>query len=254
MTELADVNDVTGTPAVRLGIAPGKGPAGQRGGARQAAATPVPALVPAYFHPATASDSWRRLLANPPRMVVVNLDGGPGRAKDPDVAPLIGRLMAAGTEVLGYVDTDFGVRPPSDVRADLRSYRAWYGLRGVFLDQVAADADSLGHYRDLVEGVRGTIVLNPGVYPDPGYADLADVLVTFEGPLAAYQAMSEPAWASELARGRFCHLVHDVPSRALERTVRRALGHAATVYVTDRTGSQPWGELPAYHGRPIVAG
>lgn len=217
-------------------------------------AAPPEACVPAYFHPGRATDAWRRLLANPPRLAVLNLDEGPGQAKDSAYPPVISRLVAAGTEVLGYVDTDFGLRPVADVRADLRRYRSWYGLRGVFLDQVAASADRLGHYREIVEGVRGTLVLNPGVYPDPGYADLADVLVTFEGPLSAYKATREPLWARRLARGRFCHLIHDVPSKAFESTLRRATRHAGTVYVTDRTGAQPWGDLPAYYGRPIVAG
>lgn len=217
---------------------------------------PVPReeCVPAYFHPERATDAWRRLLANPPRLAVLNIDAGPGAAKDAAYPPVISRLVAAGTEVLGYVDTDFGLRSVAEVRADLRSYRAWYGLRGVFLDQVAACEDRLGHYREVVEGVRGTLVLNPGVYPDPGYADLADVLVTFEGPLSAYRAMRVPAWARGLARGRFCHLIHDVPSRAFEPTLRRAVRHAGTVYVTDRTGTQPWGDLPAYYGRPVVTG
>lgn len=212
------------------------------------------ACVPAYFHPEGETDAWRRLLANPPRLLVLNIDDGPGEAKDAAFPPVINRLVAAGTEVLGYADTDFGLRSVADVRADLRRYRAWYGLRGVFLDQVAACSDRLEHYRELVEGVRGTLVLNPGVYPDPGYADLADVLVTFEGPLSAYGAMREPAWARGLARGRFCHLIHDVPSKAFEPTLRRAIGHAGTVYVTDRTGDRPWGDVPAYYGRPVVAG
>ncbi|MEV0587969.1 spherulation-specific family 4 protein [Nonomuraea sp. NPDC050310] len=217
-------------------------------------AAPVPACVPAYFHPGQGGDAWRRLLAHPPRMVVLNLGDGPGEAKDPAFPPLVARLLAAGTEVLGYVDTDFGLRPVAEVRADLRRYRAWYGVRGVFLDQTAAGEDRLGHYREIVDGVRGTIVLNPGVYPDPRYADLADVLVTFDGPLSAYKAMREPAWARSLARGRFCHLVHDVPSRQLEPTMRRAVRFAGLAYATDRSGPQPWGDLPAYHGRPLVAG
>ncbi|MFI6326338.1 spherulation-specific family 4 protein [Nonomuraea sp. NPDC050556] len=211
---------------------------------------PREACVPAYFHPERDTDAWKRLLANPPRLVVLR----PGEEKDAAYPPVISRLVAAGTEVLGYVDTDFGLRDIAEVRADLRRYRAWYGLRGVFLDQVAASEDRLGHYREVVEGVRGTLVLNPGVYPDPGYADLADVLVTFEGPLSAYKAMREPLWARGLARGRFCHLVHDVPSKAFDPTLRRAIRHAGTVYVTDRTGDQPWGDLPAYYGRPVVAG
>ncbi|MEU6997410.1 spherulation-specific family 4 protein [Nonomuraea sp. NPDC046570] len=208
----------------------------------------VPArFIPVFFHPETRPESWRRLLAAPPRMAAVAPDG-------PAFQRAVGALQAAGTEVLGHVDTDFGLRPIADVRADLRRLRNGYGLRGVFLDQAAACADRLDHYREIVDGVRGTIVLNPGVYPDPGYAALADVLVTFDGPLPAYRAMREPAWARSLARGRFCHLVHEVPGQAADATVRRAVRHAGLVHVTDRPGTDPWGDLPAYHRSSPMAG
>ncbi|MFD1938127.1 MULTISPECIES: spherulation-specific family 4 protein [Nonomuraea] len=205
-------------------------------------------LVPAYFHPGTAVHTWRRLLADPPRMAVVTVDHGPGQARDPGCAAAVAALRAAGTEVLGYAETDFGLRPATEVRADLRRYLVWYGVRGAFLDQVAACADRVAHYRALVEEVRGPVVLNPGVYPDPAYASLADLLVTFEGSLAAYRSMREPAWARRLARGRFCHLVHGVPYEQVEPTLRRAVRHAGTVHVTDRTGAAPWRDLPTYFG------
>lgn len=209
--------------------------------------TLVGACVPAYFHPVESADSWRRLLAVPPRLVVLDL----GEDREPAFGPLITRLAAAGSEVLAKVDTDFGLRPAADVRAELRRLRAWYGVRGVYLDQVAACADRLAHYREIVDGVRGTIVLNPGVYPDPGYATLADVLVTFEGPLPAYRAIREPAWARALARGRFCHLIHGVAERVRTATMRKAARLAGAVHVSD---GHDWGELPAYYGRRLMAG
>ncbi|MFI6597149.1 spherulation-specific family 4 protein [Nonomuraea sp. NPDC050536] len=215
---------------------------------------PAPAmLVLAYFRPGHPH-AWPRLHQTPPDLVVIDVEEGPGVARDPALATLVTRLLGAGIQVLGRVDTDFGLRPIEDVRADLRHYRSWYGLRGVYLDQVASGADRLDHYREIVDGVRGTIALNPGVYPDPGYAQLADVVVTFDGPLSAYRATREPAWARDQARGRFCHVIHDVPGHARESTLRRAARLAGTVAVTDRAGSAPWSDLPAYYGTPIVAG
>ncbi|GAA0946107.1 spherulation-specific family 4 protein [Nonomuraea longicatena] len=206
----------------------------------------VGTCVPAYFR-LDRAQSWRRLLAEPPRMVVLDL----GEHRDPGYRPVIAGLAAAGSEVLARVDTDFGLRPVADVRADLRRAHAWYGLRGAFLDQVAAGAGRLDHYRRLVDGASGTVVLNPGVYPDPGYAALADVLVTFEGPLAAYRAIREPSWARALARSRFCHLIHGVAERARAVTLRKAARLAGTVHLSDNPG---WAELPAYYGRPIAGG
>ncbi|MET9341014.1 MULTISPECIES: spherulation-specific family 4 protein [unclassified Nonomuraea] len=217
------------------------------GGSPGAEIGPV-SLVPAYFHPRTAGEAWRRLLVDPPRMAVVSVDHGPGQARDPGCAAAVAALVAAGTQVLGYADTDFGLRPAAQVRADLRRYLVWYGIRGAFLDQVAASAERLAHYAELVAEVRGPVVLNPGVYPDPAYVSLADILVTFEGPLPAYRAMRVPAWARRLARERFCHLVHGVPYEQVAPTLRKAARHAGTVHVTDRTGAAPWRDLPTYFG------
>jgi len=195
-------------------------------------------LVPVSFHPQMRPEAWRRLLAAPPRMVALAPDG-------PAYRRAVAELWAAGTEVLGRVDTDFGLRPVAEVRAELRGF-GLYGLSGVYLDQSAACSDRLEYYRELVSGIQGTIILNPGVYPHPGYAALADVLVTFDGPLPAYRATREPAWARPLPRGRFCHLVHGVPGQAAEATVRRAVQRAGLVHVTDRRGTDPWGDMPAY--------
>ena len=41
--------------------------------------------------------------------------------------------------MLGYVATTFGARPAADVEADAARYRDWYGVDGIFLDEVADD-------------------------------------------------------------------------------------------------------------------
>lgn len=210
-------------------------------------------LALAYFR-AEHPHAWPRLLQAPPDVAVIDVEEGPGEARDPALAPLVSGLLATDAVVLGRVDTDFGRRPLEDVRADLRRYRSWYGLRGVYLDRAAAGEDLLDHYREIVDGVRGMIALNPGAYPDPGYAQLADLVVTFDGPLSAYGATREPAWAREQPRGRFCHVIHDVPGYARAATLRSAATLAGTVAVTDRAGSAPWSDLPAYYGTPTVAG
>ncbi|WP_214326722.1 spherulation-specific family 4 protein [Nonomuraea sediminis] len=210
-------------------------------------------LVLAYFR-AENSYAWRRLLKAPPDVVVVDVEEGPGEERDPALAPLVSALLATDAVVLGRVDTGFGKRPLEDVRADLRAYRSWYGLRGVYLDRAAAGEDLLDHYREIVDGVRGMIALNPAAYPDPGYAQLADMVVTFDGPLSAYGATREPAWARDQPRGRFCQVIQDVPEYARAATLRGAARLAGTVAVTDRAGSAPWSDLPAYYDTPIVAG
>ncbi|WP_344960491.1 spherulation-specific family 4 protein [Streptomyces thioluteus] len=78
-----------------------------------------------------------------------------------------------------------GARPFRSAVADLRRHRRWYDVDGVFYDRAATEALLLPRYRRLALVSRAlgarTVVLNPGTHPDPGYAEVADLLVTFEG-------------------------------------------------------------------------
>jgi hypothetical protein len=216
-------------------------------------------IVPAYFHPGRAADDWRALTVWRPRAVVLNVDSGPGAVRDPAFAAVAARTIAAGVPLLGYVDTRYGSRPPGEVMAEPLRYRDWYGAQGVFLDQVSAGRDPLARYQRIVAAVRdegiGPVVLNHGTYPDPGYAALADLLVTFEGPWHAYERLCAPSWAMRLPASRFCHLVYGAPRSLLGRVLRRAARcNAGVVYVTDREGANPWNGLPEYFADELSLG
>jgi hypothetical protein len=199
-------------------------------------------LVPYYEHPAEQPDAWDALVAAAPRIygVVLNPADGPGDAPDPAFAVVAERLRAAGVRVLGYADTDYARRPHAAVVRDLLRHRDWYGSDGAFLDQASADLDALPHYRRLAVAARaagaGTLVLNHGVHPDPAYAELADLLVTFEGPWDTYRSTAVPLWTAAHPPERFCHLVYAAPSDA------RAT--AAVHCLVPGAGAHPWGTLP----------
>jgi hypothetical protein len=206
-------------------------------------------LVPLYEHPDDRPDDWELLISSAGRLhsVVLNPASGPGEARDARFAVVAERLRDAGVPVLGYTDTDYGRRPHADVVRDLLRHRDWYGADGAFLDQAAPDPALLGHYGRLAVAARAagarTLVLNHGIHPDPGYADLADLLVTFEGPWDAYRDAAVPSWTADHPADRFCHLVYAVPpgapAAALARQ-RRAAVHCAV----PGTGAHPWGTLP----------
>jgi Spherulation-specific family 4 len=208
--------------------------------------------VPAYFHPRTDPGGWARLAALGPALsfAVMNPDSGPGTAVDSAYHPVIRAVCAAGGRLTGYVDTDYGRRPSGAVLRDVAAYRSWYGLTGVFFDQVPSAAHHLAHYRRLVAGARRVgfdfVVMNPGVTPSPGFADLADVLVTFEGEWSAYGDYPVAEWIRGLPRERFCHLIHGAGPEALAAArTRAAANHVGVLYATELTGSNPWAALCA---------
>jgi hypothetical protein len=209
-------------------------------------------IVPAYFHPASHPAEWAWLAgqAEQVRLVVLNLADGPGSAPDAVVRPAVGRLHAAGVPVAGYVDTNYGLRPPREALADLGRYLDWYQVTGVFFDRAPTGAEHLGHYADLAEGARRLgvreVALNHGAHPVEAYAQHADLLGTFEGPWPAYLDLSIPRWARSRPAAQFYHLPHSVPTGSF-RDARwlAARRNAGCVYITDRGGPNPWDRLPA---------
>lgn len=216
--------------------------------------------IPAYFHPATSRDAWAVLasLGSRPSFVVVNVYNGPGGAPDPDYLPAVAALQAAGVRTIGYVDTDYGRRDPAVITDEVARYARWYGITGVFMDQVSASLADLDHYAGCVLAARTAgaqlVVLNPGTEPHPGYVDLADVTVTFEGSWAMYQAATQSGWVTQFPPQRFCHLVHTVPVDEIPAGVRLAQRrHVETVFLTDGNGDHPWDRLPASLTRALAA-
>ena len=209
-------------------------------------------IVPAYFHPASHPAEWAWLAgqAEQVRLVVLNLADGPGSAPDGVVRPAVGRLHAAGVPVAGYVDTNYGLRPPREALADLGRYLDWYQVTGVFFDRAPIGAEHLGHYADLAEGARRLgvreVALNHGAHPVEAYAQHADLLGTFEGPWPAYLDLAIPRWARSRPAAQFYHLPHSVPTGSFhDARWLAARRNAGCVYITDRGGPNPWDRLPA---------
>jgi hypothetical protein len=209
--------------------------------------------VPAYAHPLLAPVEWSELARPnvPLDWVVVNVWNGPGTRPDPAVRDAVTALRDAGVRLLGYLDPGFGRRPHAELLADAGRFRAWYRVDGYFLDQAASGASALGYYRALTDTLRAEggspLVLSPGIHPYPGYVELADQLVTFDGPWSVYRWAQLPDWVDAYPAERFCHLVHGVPVQHLETVLRMARWQGAgTVFITDRTGCDPWAGLPSY--------
>jgi hypothetical protein len=217
----------------------------------------VSLLVPLYVHPAEDPGAWHQLIQAAGRTygVILNPANGPGERPDPAFTAAAAALRGAGARLLGYVDTDYGLRAQAEVAVDLRRHQEWYGVDGCFLDRVTATRHALPRCRRLVRTLRklgaGTVVLNPGMYPSRGYARLADLTVTFEGHWSTYVSVfTRPSWAMRTPPERLCHLVYGVPEPLVPLAVRTARERGAGVSgpVTGELPN-PWAELtPALTG------
>jgi Spherulation-specific family 4 len=206
-------------------------------------------LIPAYVPPHAIVELVRA--SSRPRLVVINPANGPGAEAEPAYRSAVRAARRTGARVLGYVPTTYGSRPAADVVADIDRYTSWYGVDGIFLDEASPDVAQLRYYGALGRHVhaapRRLVVLNPGVVPAPEYFDLADVVVTFEGPYAGYGAAvaAMPDWVRDQPRERVAHLVYGASREQAMAAVRHPQ-KTGYLYVTSGSMPDPWRTVPSY--------
>ena len=206
-------------------------------------------LVPAYVEPQAIDDLTDG--APGPRLLIINPSSGPGASSSRAYRRAVERAQASGAHVLGYVASTFGARAASAVEADVARYREWYGVDGIFLDEVAHDAGQLPYYEALAGAIRATgeslLVLNPGTVPARGYFALADLVVTYEGPFSDYapRLAQEPAWVRDVPPAQIAHLVY-ATTREQAVSLFAAPARSGSLYVTSGTPPNPWGTPPPY--------
>lgn len=214
--------------------------------------------VPGYAHPLLAPTEWGELTrpGTPLHWVVLDVADGPGSRPDPHCLKAAGRLRNVGVRVLGRLDAAHGARPFDATVSDARSYLDWYRVDGFLLDRCPGDPASLPAVRRTVTALRAIrddahIVLGHGTHPHPGYAGIADQLVTFSGSWSDYRWSQVAEWTADHPPELFCHFVHGVPGPHLEEALRIARWQgAATIWFTDRVDPgghrDPWEGMPGY--------
>jgi Spherulation-specific family 4 len=223
--------------------------------ATQILAAPPPCqqvLVPAYFYPGA---NWTRALTSRPAPSVMILDvtsSGSGSSPDRNYQAVARRAHAAGIKIMGYSNTNYTRRPAASVEEDVKHYKAWYGVTDIFLDEVSSGGGGVPYYRRLARYIHGTspgsmVMLNPGTYPDQQYMSIGDVVMVYEDTYADYVNLRVPRWVGNYPAAKFAHTIYATPGSQLANAIslsqRRRAGY---VYVTNRTGSNPYRSLPSY--------
>jgi hypothetical protein len=219
-------------------------------------------VVPAYFYPGTG---WNQAADSKPvpRIMILDVAGaGAGSAPQRKYQAAVKRAQAAGIAIMGYSDTDYTQRPAADVEADVRKYKAWYGVTDIFLDQVSSGRAQLGYYRSLSRDIHGVnpgsaVMLNPGTYPDQQYMSVGDIVMVFENTYASYVSLRVPGWVRKYPATRFAYVIYGTSGSQLASAISLAQRrHAGFVYVTNGTGLERYDSLPEYFAREdaIIAG
>ncbi len=217
-------------------------------------------FVPAYFD----AGGWPQAASgkHAPSVMILNpaTGIGAGTAPNPAYQSVVRQMQAKGTMVLGYSSTADGLRPVAQIEADVRNYRAWYGVRGIFLDSVNGTSGELPYYEQLASYIHRTIPgssvwINPGIYPERQYMSVGDVVMVFEGTYAQYRNVQVPGWARGFSADRFANTVYAAfSSTQANSAISLARSrNAGYVYVTNLSGSNPYDGLPSYWPSEMIA-
>jgi hypothetical protein len=219
---------------------------GVYGNASQAASS-VKIGVPAYFWP---GGYWDRVVAGSAdvSLAVVNIATGPGAAKNTAFVTQFAAARAAGIRLVGYVDTTYGARSATSVKADIANYKSWYGITSIFFDETPWSCDSTAYYVDLSSVVHangGTNILNPGGSSLECWAPIGDMIVNFEGSGTTYDSWAPDEWTNQYPASKFWHIVYGTLGPQVGETVSKTKArNAATVFITDDIMPNPFDRMP----------
>lgn len=249
----------------------------------QSSAFATALLVPAYFYPSfdPAQSYWDELTAAAASGVditaIMNPANGPGSAFNSDYAAAVGSFRAAGGKVLGYVYTCYGGAqcftglPPTQstaqVLADAQTYANWYGVDGIFLDEMSNLLADLPYYTTVAQGLRQAnanwrIVGNPGTSAPAAYLNVADTLVTLENGTGSYANAPTEPWMLTADPSRQANLFYNVATASAMRSLlaQATARNVGYLYVTDDryvvgdpSAPNPWDQLPSYWYAELAA-
>lgn len=230
-------------------------------------------LIPAYFDPGNNlnQNHWNELTAAASKAeitAIINPHNGPGTTVNNDYSSAINAFRGAGGKVIGYIDSAYGSRDINLVKADVVNYSNFYSMDGFFIDSMSNQIAQLPYYQELHAYIKN-LNLNSLVFGNPGtdtlekYLSVADVLVTFEGPLISttnnpncYDTYGGPStWMQNYNSNRFGHLIYGVSDAGIMKNlVNLSTSHnAAYIFITDDTLPDPWDTLPSYWNSEIAA-
>lgn len=215
-----------------------------------AAGQPQRTFVPAFFEP----PDWSRAVSEgPPAVMILNPASGPGPAPEAGLQASARHAAGAGTRVIGYVGTNYGQLPAAQAEHEIRQYRDWYQVHGIFLDLTPTQGTAqLGYYRALAayihQQIPGAVIwINPGSIPARAYMSVANVAMIFEGSYAQYQHQAFPAWIRDYPASRFAHTVYGTSQGDVTAAVQLSRQHnAGYLFLTEDTGANPYDTLPSY--------
>eukprot|EP01041_Mallomonas_annulata_P006787 gene6787-13746_t len=220
-------------------------------------------FAPAYFYPSLwePSDYWYTLLASSRGgIAIINPENGPTNTIISEYKTAVNYAKKSGITIIGYVYTSYGSRDRHIVKQDVDKYINQYKVDGIFFDEVSSSKSALPYYSDIASYVRNislsmVVAFNPGVTPNRGYIDIADITVIFEDSYQNYiDNYSAPGYINYYPTSKFAHLIYGVKTSSdMNRVLRLSFARrAGNLFITDDLLPNPWDTLPPYYTSEVI--
>jgi len=213
-------------------------------------------IVPLYVDPnlGDGKETWQKACSTlHGGSVIANPFNGPGPEFNQNYADAIEYCLNHGVQVLGNVNTDYGMTDLNSIIADIDHWFAWYpDLDGILMNQVSTDVSTKGYYEAIHDHVKTdesrVIVGDPGTASEESdwHLQVADVVIIYEGPGAGFDTV--PSWVMTADQDRVGALMYGVPTEAEMRQLveRSRTENIGNMFVTQVTQEGPWNGIPDY--------
>jgi hypothetical protein len=204
--------------------------------------SPVGLIVPLYMYPNSYWDQLAQAKSAYPAVsviAIINPSNGPGSSRDPNIAAGVQQLKAVGIIVYGYVDTVQASVRQSAVESQMRSYLSWYGVSGIFLDNVPGTSGHEKYYSALTTYAHSLGLAtegNPGWEVPSSYIPTMDSLMIYETnglPTISYLQGAAAGYSAS----HFSFIATKVPSVPSQSYLDQVSQYAAHVWITNQGAS-----------------
>lgn len=183
-----------------------------------------------------------------PWMVAINPDNGPGRAPQKIYSENIEYMKQHDIRVLGYVSTFWAGQPIEQAKHDIKAYRNFYDLDGIFLDEMSNDANYVNYYRQLAAYAKSLglnyVVGNTGTDAAPAYVGVVDNIVISEG-YGVPDLSRLAGWHVEHDKSNFSYIAHT--QTTIDRSyVATSKDFVSYIFITDDYMPNPYDEFPSH--------
>jgi Spherulation-specific family 4 len=188
-------------------------------------------------------------------VAIANPNSGPGDERNVDYAAIFTEASNQGVTLVGYVSTDYGRRPQSEIKNDVDAWVRFYPqIRGFFFDQQPSKSPDAGRFAELRDYAKRKIhdplvITNPGVPCDEAYlaqavSNVICVFVNHQG----FDQFELPATLKAYEPFRFAVMPYNISDVETMRTVVKdaIIKRIGYLYISDAKPPNQWGKLPIY--------